>query len=93
MDPALVEIVKGVVAFLLPAATGLTAYWMWLRARAQAGAGRDRLVTALREENDQLRAEVDSRMAEFEERVHFVERRLVQERDRPGIAPQVPTPV
>ena len=43
----------------------------------------------------QLRADVDTRMIELDERMDFVERRLVQEGDKPRLpAPsRVPTPV
>ena len=91
MDRSVVAFVEGVVAFIVLAATGMSAVSLWLRSRAQ---GRHTLdnsaLEALREENTELRA----RLAEVEERVDFVERRLVQEPQPPRL-PKPPdrTPV
>jgi uncharacterized membrane protein len=95
MDPEAMEFAKGVVAFLLPAGTALIAISMWLRARGPGRAEQDRRLEALREENAQLRAEVELRMAELDERVDFVERRLVRqgEPSRLPAPPEVATPV
>jgi hypothetical protein len=95
MDPVLVDFAKGVAAFLLTAATGLTAYWLWLRARHLAGPGRDRVLDAVRDEKVQLHADIDTQMAELDGRMNFVERRFVHHRERPRlpVAPHVPTPV
>ena len=94
MDPLVFELTKGILAFVLPAVTALTAYGLWLRGRRLARSGSDRLIEELREENAQLRGELVSRFAELDERVDFVERRLVQERE-PGRLPppSVRTPV
>jgi hypothetical protein len=55
---------------------------LWLRSRAQARPELDNsALDALREENSELRA----RVAEVEERVDFVERRLVQEQQPPRL--------
>jgi hypothetical protein len=94
MDASTVAFVKGVIAFALLAGTGMTAFWLWLRARARPHPEFDRIVQDLREENAQLHAEFGARLAELEERLDFVERRLVQER-APAQLPsaRIPTPV
>ena len=71
-----VPFLEGVVAFIVIAGTVEHGLSLWLRHRAQRrpeldGAG----IEALREENSELR----TRVAELEERVDFVERRLVRE--------------
>lgn len=94
MDQSTVAFVKAVIAFLLVAGTGMSGFWLWLRARARPLPELERLVEGLREENAQMHAELGGRIAELEERVDFTERRLVQER-RAGELPssRVPTPV
>jgi hypothetical protein len=72
----LVPFLEGVVAFIVIAGTVEHGVSLWLRHRAQRrpeldGAG----IETLREENSELR----TRVAELEERVDFVERRLVRE--------------
>lgn len=71
-----VPFLEGVVAIIVLAAIVERGVSLWLRHRAQRrpeedGAGSE----ALREENSELR----TRVAELEERLDFVERRLVQE--------------
>lgn len=91
MDPSDIVFVKAVIAFLLLAGTGMTAFWLWLRARTRASADPTKLLDGLREENAQFQADLNARMAELEERVDFAERRLVQERDAARL-PQPPKP-
>jgi hypothetical protein len=94
MDPSDIGFLKAVVAFVLIAGTGLSAVRLWLRARAQHPPELDRIVEALREDNARLHAELGARMAEMEERVDFVERRLVREREAPRLPPSpLRTPV
>ncbi len=98
MDPADVAFIKGVIAFLLVAGTGIGAFSMWLRHRAKLmvhpPTDLDRIVQGLREDAERLEAELGQRVLELEERVDFVERRLVQERDAPRLpSPPVRTPV
>lgn len=93
MNPEDVAFVKAVIVFVLSAGTGMAAWRMWLRARHQSGPATERLVEALHEENEQLRAELEARMAELENRVDFTERRLVQDRPStrlPGLTAHTP---
>lgn len=92
MERDILRFIEGITAFVLPAATALTAYWLWLRFRQRARLDHDRDLELLREENAQLRAELDARLAEIDERVDFVERRLVQESDRARLEPPSRTP-
>lgn len=78
MEPFSIALAKVVVPFLLVAGTGLTAFRFWLNARVRPQAELDRIIEALREENAQLRADLGAEMAELEERVDFVERRLAE---------------
>ena len=78
MDPSDIAFIKGIIAFVLVAGTGMSAFWLWLRERRRGRPEVEKIVTALREENAALQAELDARMVELEQRVDFVERRLVQ---------------
>jgi ABC-type Zn2+ transport system substrate-binding protein/surface adhesin len=71
---------EAVIVFVLTAGTGMAAWWMWLRVRYRSRPAAEQIVDTLREENGQLRADLEARMAELENRVDFTERRLVQER-------------
>jgi hypothetical protein len=95
MSPEDVAFVKGVIAFLLVAGTGMSAYWLRVRARHLRASGRDDALDMARDEIAHLRAEVEARMLELDERMDFVERRLVQEGEKPRLpaASRVPTPV
>jgi hypothetical protein len=95
MSPADIAFVKAVIGFVLVAGTGMMGFWLWLRARARATPDLSKLLDSVREENAQLQADLNARMAELEERVDFTERRMVQERE-PARLPQPPkarTPV
>ena len=94
MDPADIGFLKAVVAFVVVAGTSITVLRMWLRVRYQPRPASDEVVDALRDENAQLRADLEMRMTELEERVDFTERRLVQDGSQirlPG--PTAHTPV
>jgi hypothetical protein len=94
MDASTVAFIKGVIAFLLLAGTGMSAFQLWIRARTRHRSDVDRLSGGLREENAQMHAEFGARLAELEERVDFAERRLVQERGAGQLpSARVPTPV
>lgn len=95
MDPQDKDFIRYVVAFLLVAGTGMSAFWLWLKSRGRPHADLEKIVGALRDENAQLQADLGARMAELEERVDFAERRLVQERQpvRPPEIPKARTPV
>ena len=95
MSPSDIAFVKAVIAFVLLAGTGMTAFWLWLRARGRAAPDLSKFLDSVREENAQLEADLRARIAELEERVDFTERRMVQERE-PARLPQPPkarTPV
>ena len=95
MSPADIVFVKVVISFVLVAGTGMTGFWLWLRARARAAPDLRKVLDSVREENAQLEADLSARIAELEERVDFTERRMVQERE-PARLPQPPkarTPV
>ena len=95
MGPGDAAFIKAVIAFVLLAGTGMTGFWLWLRARAGATPDLTKFLDALREENAQLQADLSARMAELEERVDFTERRLVQGREvaRLPQPPKARTPV
>ena len=94
MEPTDVAFIKGAVAFILLAGTGMSTWWLWLREHRRGRPEVDRLVDALREENAALQAQLEAHMFELEERVDFVERRLVQgPRGEPLPHSRIATPV
>lgn len=95
MSPEDIVFIKAVIAFVLVAGTGMTAFWLWLRARGRSAPDVSKVLDAVREENAQLQADLNARMAELEERVDFAERRLVAEREvaRLPKPPKARTPV
>ena len=94
MDPTDVAFIKGVIAFVLFAGTGMSTFWLWHRERRRGQPELDKVVDVLREENAALQAELEARMLELDERVDFVERRLVQgPRAEPLPQSRLPTPV
>jgi ABC-type phosphate transport system auxiliary subunit len=91
MDHSVIGFIEGIVTFVVVATVGLAGVQLWLRERARARPQLDSsALAALSEENSELRA----RLAELEERVDFVERRLVQGQQPSGL-PREPdrTPV
>ena len=95
MGPGDIFFIKAVIVVVLVAGTGMTGFWLWLRARPRATPDLAKALDSVREENAQLEADLSARIAELEERVDFTERRLVQERE-PARLPQPPkarTPV
>ena len=95
MSPPDIVFIKAVIAFVLVAGTGMTGFWLWLRARGRPGPDLNKFLDSVREENAQFQTDLSARMAELEERVDFVERRFVQERDvaRLPQPPKARTPV
>lgn len=81
MSPGDIFFIKAVIVCVLVAGTGLTGFWLWLRARPRAAPDLSKLIDSLRSEHAQLAADLSARMAELEERVDFAERRLVQQRE------------
>jgi len=94
MGPEDIAFIKGAVGFVLLAATGLSAYWLRLRARAVA-AREEQLLQSLRDEQAQVQAAMDARLAELEDRLDFAERRLLQSPPAqvPIEPPAISTPV
>ncbi|HXJ29094.1 MAG TPA: hypothetical protein VNG35_00560 [Gemmatimonadales bacterium] len=88
MDPSTVAFIKGVIAFVLVAGTGMTGVWLWFRLRATYRSDSQPVIDALRDEHARLEAEIGSRMAELEDRVDFVERRLVQGKPPTNLPPR-----
>jgi hypothetical protein len=81
MDPTDIAFIKGAVAFALLAATGLGAYWLRLRARLLSGSDRPAL-DRVQEDVAEIRAELEGRLMEVEERLDFAERRMLQDSPR-----------
>jgi hypothetical protein len=88
MDPSTVAFIKGVIAFLLVSGTGMAGVWLWLRIRSTVRTDAQPVIDALRDEHARLEAEMGSRMAELEDRVDFVERRLVQGKPPTNLPPR-----
>jgi hypothetical protein len=94
VNPSDVAFLKGVIAFVLIAGTGMSAFWLWLRERRRGRPDVGKIVDAVREENATLQADLEARILELEERVDFVERRLVQApKVEPLRQPRITTPV
>jgi hypothetical protein len=64
---------------------GLAGYWLWLRERRRTLPGANPDLDALKEENARFQAEIDDRLESYDERIDFVERRLIQSPDRPRL--------
>ena len=77
MSPDEIAFIEAAVAFVLLAATGLGAYWLRIRARALSGGDTARL-QLLADDQARIQANLESRVAELEERLDFAERRLIQ---------------
>ena len=94
-DPSDIAFIKGVIAFFLVAGTGFAAWSTWLhyRTRGLPPADLEPTIQALRDDAARLEAELGERIVELEERLDFVERRLVQERDPQRLPPPARTPV
>jgi len=88
MDPSTAAFIKGVIAFLLVAGTGMAGCWLWFRLRSTYRSDGQAVIDTLRDEHARLEAELGSRMTELEDRVDFVERRLVQGRPPTNLPPR-----
>lgn len=73
-----IAFIKAVVIMVLMAGIGLSIYRLRLRYRQQPSPELEREVAALGEDNAALRAALESRLDEVEERLDFAERQLVQ---------------
>ncbi len=95
MERADIVFIEVVIAFVVVAGTGMTTFWLWLRARGRAAPDLNKVLDAVREENAQLQADLSTRIADLEERMDFAERRLVAEREvaRLPQPPKARTPV
>jgi len=47
MTPPDIAFIKAVIAFVLVAGTGMTAFWLWLRARARVGPDLSKFLSSL----------------------------------------------
>jgi len=94
MGPDEIGFLKAAVAFALLAATGLSAFWLRLRAKAMT-ARDDYVLQSLRDEQARFHADLDARLAELEERLDFTWRRLLQWPITPRLMerPAISTPV
>lgn len=88
MDPSNVAFLKGVTSFIVVAGTIMGGIWLWFHVRAKYRSVPNTVIDALRDENARLEAELGSRMAELEDRVDFVERRLVQGKPPVNLPPK-----
>ena len=88
MDPSTVAFIKGIVAFVVVATVGMAAVQLYFRIRAGSHSDSNAAIDALKDEHARLEAEMASRMAELEDRVDFVERRLVQGRPPTNLPPR-----
>lgn len=88
MDPSTVAFIKGIVAFVVVATVGMAAVQLYFRIRAGSRSDSNAAIDALKDEHARLEAEMASRMAELEDRVDFVERRLVQGRPPTNLPPR-----
>jgi hypothetical protein len=88
MDQSMIAFIKAVIAFLLVSGTGMASVWLWFRLRSAYRTDAQPVIDALRDEHARLEAELGSRMTELEDRVDFVERRLVQGRPPTNLPPR-----
>ena len=88
MDQSMIAFIKGAIAFLMVSGTAMTGVWLWFRLRATYRTDAQPVIDALRDEHARLEAEMGSRMAELEDRVDFVERRLVQGKPPTNLPPR-----
>jgi cell division protein FtsB len=84
MGHIVLPFIEAVVGFIVIAATAMSGVSLWLRYRAQSRPEGTTALEDLREENVELR----TRMTELEERVDFVERRMIQEQPPLRLPPQ-----
>ena len=95
MDPINETFIRYCIAFVLVSGTVMTGIRLWFKYRHLPPGGSDPEILALRDEQARVEADLGSRIADLEQRLDFVERRLVQEQ-RPARLPEPPkakTPV
>ena len=88
VDPSTVAFLKGLTAFVVVAGTIMGGIWLSFHIRAKYRSVPNSAIDALRDESARLEAELGSRMAELEDRVDFVERRLVQGKPHVNLPPK-----
>ena len=88
MDPTSAAFFRGLTGFVVLAGTIMGGTWLWFNIRAKYRSVSSSVIDALRDENARLEAELGSRMAELEDRVDFVERRLVQGKPPVNLPPK-----
>jgi len=87
MDPSTAAFFRGLTGFVVLAGTIMGGIWLYFNIRAKYRAPNS-AIDALRDDNARLEAELGSRMAELEDRVDFVERRLVQGKPPVNLPPK-----
>jgi hypothetical protein len=94
MGPQVVAFTEGIVTLVVFAGIGLTGFWLWSHHRGRPQPDPERVLDVLREDNAQLHADLGARITELEDRLDFVERRMVRAGGQ-GQAPstRIPTPV
>jgi hypothetical protein len=90
MGHVVLPFIEAVVGFIVIVATVESGVSLWLRYRAQ---NHPELGTAALEDVRAENSELRTRMAELEERVDFVERRIAQEQQPARLQPPERTPV
>src|SRR6266481_8296868 len=80
MDPENANFVRYCTAFVLVSGTAMCGISLWFKSRHLPRGESDPEVLALRDEQARLEADLGSRIMDLEQRLDFVERRLVQER-------------
>ncbi|HEY2805330.1 MAG TPA: hypothetical protein VGI92_05670 [Gemmatimonadales bacterium] len=74
---------KAIISLVVLGGGALSFYSLRLRHRTRLTSDLEREMESLNEENAQERSAYEARLAELEERVDFVERRLAQGREEP----------
>jgi len=87
MPPADVAFIKAIIGIVVLGGFGLAFYWLRLRHRVPAVPELEHELAALNEDQAALRAALEARLDELEERLDFAERQLVQRPQVLRVAP------
>ena len=79
------------ISLVLALGAGLTGWSMWLRERRRTLPGADAALEALREDDARFHAELEEHLGAFEQRIDFLERRVIQHGERPRLPARTPT--
>jgi len=95
MDPENANFVRYCIAFVLVSGTVMTGIRLWFKSRNFPRGESDPEILALRDEQARVEADLGSRIMDLEQRLDFVERRLVQEQRQARLPepPKAKTPV